>query len=189
MSRRLIIDSSIARAASGEESVHPVGKQCRDFLQEILRICHRVSFTEPVREEWNRHQSRFAKRWLTAMFARKKVETIPNTENPTLRAKLDELTPEQTENLASISDPASFEKMVAAMRKDLHLIEAALASDQLVASLDETVREFFVQSAATLKQLKNICWVNPTKEEDDVVEWLANGAKSEKSRRLGPSTE
>jgi len=58
-SRVLVIDASIARAA-GDVSMHPTSRNCRDFLQAVLDTCHRMALTTPIKEEWNRHQSRFA---------------------------------------------------------------------------------------------------------------------------------
>ena len=77
-SRVLVIDASIARAA-GDTSNHPTSRNCCDFLQAVLKVCHRMAMTDPLREEWNKHQSRFARTWRVSMMARRKVVflTIP----------------------------------------------------------------------------------------------------------------
>ncbi len=48
------------------------------------------------------------------------------------------------------------------MLKDLRLIEAAIATDKIVISLDDnTARKFFIRAASQVDKLKNIVWVNP----------------------------
>jgi len=71
----LVIDASVARAA-GDVSMNPTSRNCREFLQTVLQICHRMALTAPIQEEWNRHQSRFARDWRTSMVARKKIEVV-----------------------------------------------------------------------------------------------------------------
>lgn len=71
------------------------------------------------------------------------------------------------------------------MRKDVHLIEAALTSDGLVVALDETVRELFSIASKSVGEIENIIWVNPDKEDEKSMLWLETGARSEKHRRLG----
>ncbi len=70
------------------------------------------------------------------------------------------------------------------MLKDAHLIEAALATDSRIASLDETVRGHFSRLAASFAPLRRIMWVNPVTEGEKAVEWLEAGAKAERARRL-----
>ncbi|HEV2656367.1 MAG TPA: hypothetical protein VGT82_15490 [Ktedonobacteraceae bacterium] len=74
-----------------------------------------------------------------------------------------------------------------AMLKDIHLIEAALQADQIVISMDETVRYYFRKTALTIGVIRQIVWVNPCKDEETPLEWLKAGAALEKERRLGQS--
>ena len=74
-SRVLVIDASIAKAA-GEISMHPTSRNCREFLQAVLKLCHRMAMTEAIQAEWNKHQTRFARGWRTSMVARRKLEFI-----------------------------------------------------------------------------------------------------------------
>lgn len=171
ISRRLVIDASIARAAGGIEATFPTSKHCRDFLKATLTICHRMVMTPEISEEWNKHQSNFARTWRCSMMARRKIYPPPNIANSKLRTKLEHI-------------PAS-PVAKAAMLKDIHLIEAALATDKIVVSLDETVRNFFNASAASLGELKTSVWLNPDKEEEEPIAWLENGAKPEKQRSIG----
>jgi len=116
-SRRLVIDASVASAAG--QTMAPASRRCREFLQAVLRISHRAAMTPLLREEWKRHQSLFARAWLAEMTSKGKVEATPDVQNDQLR----------TEAPGTRS-----------AQKDLHLIEAALATDKIVVSLDDTAR-------------------------------------------------
>ena len=82
-----------------------------------------------------------------------------------------------------IGDAVSERKRAA--EKDVHLIEAALRTDGLVASQDERARRIFRDASASVQELKPIVWVNPTAPDDDPIGWLKNGARSETWRRFG----
>jgi hypothetical protein len=173
ISKRLVIDASIARSSGGKEATYPTSVHCRDFLQAILDICHRVVMTPDIREEWNKHQSNFARTWLRTMVAKKKVEY-----------RADIAADEELWN--TIESITASEKNCEAMLKDFRLIEAALATDKTVISLDDTVRKLFDNAAVQVGELRNVVWVNPDKtEEEKPIDWLKDGAQAEKKRLLG----
>ncbi len=64
--------------------------------------------------------------------------------------------------------------------KDLHLIEAALATDRIVVSLDERARRELAVDAS-----KDIVWVNAVLEGGHAVYWLRNGAPDKEEWKLG----
>jgi len=170
-SKRLVIDASIAQASGGEEATFPTSKRCRDFLKEVLRICHRVVWTEETISEWNRHQSNFARNWRVTMKQKGKDVVLGDPLNQPLRQRLDDI--------------AESENQRQAMQKDCCLIEAALKADQTVVSLDENARRLFASASASVDELKNVVWVNPDKQEENCPTWLSEGAKPESARRLG----
>lgn len=170
-SRRLVIDASVAHASGGEEAIFPTSKNCRDFLKAVQTICHHVVMTTAVIEEWNNHQSHFARRWRRSMEARKKVVRVGAPADDDLRNKIKRV--------------ASSDKAREAMLKDIHLIEAAKATDQTVIALDETVRNLFTAAGQHAGEMRNIVWINPDKVEEQPIPWLEKGAKPEKRRMLG----
>jgi hypothetical protein len=169
--KRLVIDASVARAAASEEGTHPRGVRCREFLEAVLTICHRVVLTGDIREEWGKHQARFVRRWRRQMYARKKVDALEADPDPTLLERLHQLDATEAEQEA--------------MAKDWLLIEAALAADHCVVSLDDTVRTLFAKASQKLKSLQTIVWVNPERSEEEPVQWLSRGAEPEAARLLG----
>ncbi|HAG83222.1 MAG TPA: hypothetical protein DCL61_19275 [Cyanobacteria bacterium UBA12227] len=173
VSKRLVIDASVGRSSGGEEATYPTSVHCRDFLKAVLDICHKVVMTPDIRDEWNKHQSEFARKWRSQMVAKRKFEFLDVPVNEELWNQIDLL--------------AGTDKQRAEMFKDLRLLEAALVTDKTVISLDDnTARRFFSKAAAQVDELKDIVWVNPDKiEEEQPIEWLQNGANPEPDRQLG----
>lgn len=172
VSKRLVIDASVARAAGGEEAINPTSKSCRDFLKAVLEICHKVVMSPDVREEWKRHESRFSREWRLEMVSKRKL--IPLRD-----IYINE------ELWSQIEGAADTDKKRAAMIKDLCLIEAAIVTDKVVVSLDDnTARSLFAQAANKIETLGNITWVNPDKPEEEPIDWLNNGAQPDEARLL-----
>jgi len=68
----------------------------------------------------------------------------------------------------------------ASAQKDLHLVEAALATDKIVISLDDRARtELSVPSAV------EVMWVHPVDEGGRVIYWLNKGAEPVDEWKLG----
>ena len=166
--RRLVIDADIVNSAS--EAKYPISSTCRRFLDTVLDVGHHVVMTKAIREEWHRHMSRYSKIWRRRMWARKRVVKIIGERDETLRGRID----------ASVSQDQ--QAMVA---KDVHLVEAALATDQLITSQDERVRNALRTASNNVGELKRIVWVNPTRGDEKPIDWLRDGAKTEEHRLLG----
>ena len=168
-SAALVIDASIARAAG--ETEHPVSSACRSFLQEVLNICHKIVMTPEIYGEWKKHKSRLAYGWLASMTAKKKVARPGPVENAALRQKIRSL---------ELTDTARV-----AILKDIHLVEAAFATDHAIASLDDTARQYLRQITEHVRSLRPLVWVNPAKDDEHAIDWLRQGAKAEEERQLG----
>ena len=105
------------------------------------------------------------------MDARKKVYRVNAPADEELRDK--------------IKETATNDKEDEDIRKDFHLLEAALATDQTIISLDETVRGCFARATRHVGEIRDIVWVNPERmEEEEPIEWLKNGAPPEDHRQL-----
>lgn len=154
----LVIDASVARASGGTEATHPTSVVTRDFLLAVLTICHKVVMTPAILDEWNQHQSGFARKWRRSMVARKKLIPLDVEERQDLRqqVELEKVTQEQKN----------------AMLKDCHLVEAAIYTDRRVISLDDTARKLFVGLSDNFAELQNVLWVNPVAARAEVINWL-----------------
>ena len=170
-SKRLVIDADVVRASGSETATHPRAEHCRDFLSAVLLISYRVVMTEEISNEWKNHQSRFARRWRVSMNARKKINRIDPPEYANIRDKVTSTTTNADE--------------IENIEKDFHLLQAALATDQTIISLDETIRRLFARASQQVGEIRNIIWVNPDKTaEEQPIAWLRNGAPHETHRRL-----
>jgi hypothetical protein len=105
------------------------------------------------------------------MVARKKVCPLQDDEHRELRGTIDRVTTAENDRNA--------------MFKDMCLIEAAIATDQLIVSLDDTARSLFGECARQVGELRNIAWVNPANPDETPIPWLKRGANLERCRRLG----
>ena len=151
--------------------MHPTSRGCREFLQAVLQHGHRMAMTEDIQAEWNKHQSRFARRWRSSMVARKRVDFVEVPPHLTLQKRVAQATADAF--LAAIID------------KDRRLIEAALVTEKRVTSLDDHVREHLQKHINRLPEVRLICWVNPCAPEEKALHWLQAGAPAERTRLLG----
>lgn len=171
-SKRLVIDATVAKASGGPSAFHPVSARCRDLLMAVLDVCHRIVMNKEIVREWDEHESGFAKRWRSWMARKDKVAHADARPDKELRSAVER---------SGHSDRAR-----EVMLKDIHLIEAALTADLSVISLDEDARDCFgrLALAEATSPLGKVLWVNPSREEENVLAWLKQGARPEKHRRL-----
>lgn len=84
-----------------------------------------------------------------------------------------------------LSSNAESEKNEVAMLKDVHLLEAALASDEVILSMNTADRERFSEICEQIAVIRDIVWVNPDKPAEKCLDWLDNGAPDDDFRKLG----
>ena len=166
----LVVDASVARAASEPPSVESPGGPCREFLLEMLDSGCRVAMSREMFSEWKRNESEFARTWRAEMVGRKRVVVK--------RELRDEI------GFDDAVEAAGFTKnQRAAVEKDRHLVLLAVATDRAVVSLDEVVRGLLRDRSEELQRLlDDLDWVNPAREEDMAVVWLREGAKAGERR-------
>jgi hypothetical protein len=167
---QLVIDASVARASGGGHATAEEAKATRDFLSGALEASHQVVLTPEISEEWRRHRSAFARRWLVSMFARRRVLRLPSATDAALRTK--------------VSDAAENQAGRDAMEKDMLLIEAGLATERRVTSLDDRCRGHFARVSTSVGEIRSIVWVNPRNTRELPLRWLSAGAPDEPPRRL-----
>ena len=166
--RSLVIDADVARSAG--ESKHPISSACRRFLHTMSEVGYSVVMTKAIREEWRQHRSGYSAAWLVRMYGKKQVHRAAIEPDHNLRQRVNNVVTGHQRNAAT---------------KDVHLIEAALGTDRLVASQDERARAAFRNAARGARELNPIVWVNPTRWTENPIDWLRNGAKAEDCRQLG----
>jgi hypothetical protein len=140
-------------------------------LNTVRVAGHSIILTETLSDEWNRHQSRFTTKWLRGIFAARKV--------------IEQEMPPNEDFRKHVSRMASNTKSAEIMLKDCHLIEAALATEHRVVSIDDEARHHFRQVASRVKPLQGVCWVNPAVADERPLEWLRRNAPLDRHRLLG----
>jgi hypothetical protein len=104
------------------------------------------------------------------MKAKKKLDNVGDVADEQLRQDI--------ENAASSENDAD------TMLKDAHLVEAALAADQTIISLDDAARSLFAALTERVRQVGAVMWINPAEEPQQVIKWLEQGAPPRKERTL-----
>ena len=154
----LVIDASVARAAG--ETGHPVSSACREYMLAVREMCHKVVLTRQIMEEWENNQSRFTRKWRRSMAAKKKRLSL-------------------IDPVASGLDLDKYESSQRKIvEKDLLLIEAALAADNVIVSCDETFYEALgsTKSGRTLR--RRLIWHNPVKGGLEQIRSIRMAGKS-----------
>lgn len=138
----LIVDADIARSSGMTE--HPVSRNSRESLEFIINNDLKLAMCPEILNEWKKHRSLFAKKWLASMYAKKRV--IPIKPLSEAREKI---------NNAGITP-----KEHSIALKDAHLIDAALHVDKVILSNDDNAREVFCKVSEKYKELQSIRWFN-----------------------------
>ncbi len=170
--RRIVIDADILRSAGLARSDSETAVACRSFLECVKESRHYVTLSPEILAEWRRHTSVYAATWLVEMRSRRRIHFVEPEGDGGCRVQLEEL----------VADEYQMHRM----DKDMHLVEAALISDRLIASRDESVRSDFRMFACDIRALSTLTWVNPCVPEDEAMDWLKAGAPSERHRFLCP---
>jgi len=164
--KRIVVDADIV-------SVNQCSKDCRKFMNDILEICHHVVLSKPISTEWKNHQVKYYIGWRSTMAARKKQCFIQSEQYPNIKTQI----------ISAIS--VKPEKYQISVLKDFHLIDAALATDKIIISLDNKARDAYSKLSAQVKELKQITWLNPdTVSINEITDWLDKGAKPKKEWKL-----
>jgi hypothetical protein len=178
LSKLLVVDASVMRAAGGEAATDPAPAHARDALKAILAICHRVCLSSDLSEEWKRHQSGFARLWLTQMYARRK---IVRCEPPSCEHLVEDI---RSFHLTTESD-------IAAVEKDIHLIAAALTTPhRTILSWDNRVAAVIRKVCAdtqtvTSRTIAAMLWINPIADRDSLRAWLSETGPAQPHWPLG----
>ena len=159
---RLVIDADVAHSAGTSD--HPVASASRTFLDSVYEFGYHVVMTETIQAEWRRHRSRYSRKWLIRMYGRRQVHLAEAGEDRALRTRLARVTPDEQQSV---------------VEEDVHLIEAAIATDRAVSSGDERARSVFRAASKHLPELNPILWVNPARCSARVLAWLRHGAPTD----------
>ena len=152
----MVIDADVARSAG--ETKHPVSRSCRQFLDAVTEYRHRVVMTPQIQQEWCEHASRYTYRWLRRMNAKRPVHRCTVAGNDPIRQRVAAVLPDAG---------------------NLHLLEAAIATDRLVASQDERAHAAFRRVSGKIREIQGVVWFIPHTRKKR----RSTGAVAERSRK------
>jgi hypothetical protein len=173
-SRRIVVDTDVASSASLTN--YPRSKACRLVLETILAVCHKVVLTPQQDAEWRNHRSRYTLGWLRQMAARGKWHRLPEEPNTGLVDRVD-----------ALPDDGTVDRVQ--MLKDVHLVEAAMATDGIVLSMDDKMFRRLNRHHAAIGLSKVVAWMNPEEPGEACCRWLERGALIAEARCLAPESE
>ncbi len=170
--KRLVVDANIAFAAS-DTSDDECANNCYELLDTIEKCKHSIVLSDELFREWFVRHSNFSLLWLNRM-AQARLLCWPSISNNEIIRN-------------AIKEYANNEGEYTHMMKDVHLLEAALFTDKIVASMDKRARRQFVRICLRKEEteIKEIMWVNPDVKEEACCDWLDRGAPVEPERQLG----
>lgn len=166
----VVVDASVARAAGGAGAAHSAACACRDALEALRLAGLRVAFSPPLHDEWRRHKSAFARKWLASMYARRRVS---------------KMTPAPFEPLRAACASLEERKLQRAIEKDAHLVDAAFAADRRVLSSDAEVQRALQMLAEQVVDLQHMLWGDPA--TDGCVACVRAGTPDVPRYRLRPA--
>jgi hypothetical protein len=100
-----------------------------------------------LEREWERHASEFSRMWWTRMKRKGAIAELGPCQNQALRGDIE-----------ACAEP---EPLKQAMRDDVHLVEAALATELRIVSLDTEARDLFQRLQTSVQLVSQISWIDP----------------------------
>ena len=168
----VVVDADVLRAAGSTE--HPTSRLARQALEAIRSGNHRLVLCRPLQQEYQRHASLFAERWRANMVARKQLQRWDHVEDSALRKLLVDALPDDA--------PGQHK----AVLKDVHLLEAAVATGQRIVSKDAKAKALFQKACPNLKKHGRLLWGDLTEQPEGTIEWIKQGCKDDPALHLCP---
>ena len=137
----------------------------------VLKRDFKIAVNPYLLREYGEHSSAFAVTWRQSCFARGRVakNCPPQRDDALFEAVLATVEPEGKRR---------------ELEKDFHLIEAALASDLNIISLDKKARALYCRAAQEITVLRPVLWGDPT-AHPKLARWLAGKIGRPKELLLG----
>ncbi|MFN8225063.1 MAG: hypothetical protein U0R50_17660 [Gaiellales bacterium] len=120
-------------------------------MKTLMDACHRIAMTDDVKSEWDRHASRWSQNWYASMVRKGKVRFV---------------VPDDCGDIQEAIENADVGHMAReAMKKDLHLVAAALRASMTVVTRDGRCAAFYTELAAGVPRLNDLIWIDPQSGE------------------------
>lgn len=155
-----ILDACVVRGAGNSQAIE--SKRCRETIDAIKNHRHILLVDSTLWGEWRRHTTIYSSAWLTEIVSRGQIQAI-------------ELKPNHQQEIT-----LAIEKLPAQQRpvatKDIHILHAAIQSNALVISSEQSCRTAYVVCGVHYPPIQGIYWVSPLSCETLPV-WLASNSQ------------
>lgn len=151
-----IVDACVAMAI-GDPTVEQMAN-ARKLIDALATGPVGVCMTDALVAEWDKHASKFMKKWLAKMVSKGRTRHERDTRLSDYRRVLKGVDPTMGK---------------AAMLKDAHLVEAAILCRAGVLSLDDKQRRYLAGIVPLYPRVGRIQWFNPESDFSDCEAWLA----------------
>lgn len=168
-SNKMVVDADVALSAGTSDNQMSIDS--REFLEALRDSGHQIVWSPDIKREWDKHARTFSLDWFTTMINNDQIHFLGDVQNEDLRNTILEFAPDV--HIHNI------------LRKDVHLLEAALVTDKRIASRDKKARRHFCNVCHDIDEIRDVMWVNPDVAEDRCIAWLKRGAPVEAERQLG----
>ncbi|WP_457243611.1 hypothetical protein [Pseudomonas lurida] len=148
---RFVVDADVARCAGLSEV--PSSKGARNVMQAMIKSDTVAIFCPTLADEWKKHRSKFSANWLSSMTAKKKILRVKPTETAAGEIQA-----------AAISED---DKRIA--EKDVHIVDAAVDQNAVIASNDNAARAVFQRILNGSATMEALVWVSPTASSEEIV--------------------
>ena len=172
ISRQIVIDTSVLHEA-GLRSNSPSSVICRNILDDILAICHKIIFSDLAQKEWDNHKKAYTSKWLNQMRKKGKYKKLELSKEFNFQKN-----DQQFSDLLRTIDnnPDLTPKQKDAAKKDAFIIFNALKADHIVISIDKPAQKHFSLLSKKYKTIEQIHWINPSLlDSNDLRKWLEDG--------------
>lgn len=173
--KEIVIDANVAYSSGDSDRLfNPIDagpvNHSRQCLNAVLESGHSVVFSRALMAEWGNHANAYAKRWLRTMEQKGRVNRHDGDE------------------FAPLLDPAcaclASKKQMAALTKDFHLAQSALATGQLILSNECWFPRYVRKACDAVPDLLLLHYSNPIIEQLSCEAWIKSGAEKEPTRRI-----
>jgi len=172
-SKRLVIDACIS-FESIDRKFNPMGSNPGDLSRKCLDAVreenHIAVFNRLLRREWRDHASRYATEWLRGMDRKNLTADVGGEEFSIL--------------LEAACGCLAHQAHRAALAKDFHLVQSALASGQTILSNEVEFPRFVANACSAVPELAWLYYANRRLEGDACRLWIKAGAEKEANRRI-----
>jgi len=166
---QLAVDACVAKEASNSKV--PRSTTARDALESVRKSKSIVVVFSPLlTEEWSRHAARFSVLWKSTMVSRRRVRFVADKPSRLLRAKVRDC----------LADPAD----VAALLKDVYLLELGLVQGSRILSSDRRTGRLAAEVAIEFSPLGRVQWIDPHSRKYNCLAWLVAGCVDDDIGRL-----